>query len=106
MIDYSQKSSSISKVLVFNHSILNFSGLKSCSECSNSLHLHMRVGESRFGLGSVLKVLCIHCSKINDVPTDSQHRRGSRGRGVFDVNTKVGFGESCLHRILPELPHF
>ncbi|XP_078329120.1 uncharacterized protein LOC111135496 isoform X1 [Crassostrea virginica] len=60
---------------------------KGCSICAEVLNLASCVGESRYGLGSILHIKCDGCQRINSVPTGKR-----RQNGVWDVNTKLGAG--------------
>ena len=64
-------------------------GLAKCSKCPQPLELKNTVGETRFGLGSLLHIACRHCGQTTKVPTGKRH--GSR-RNKWDVNSKCALG--------------
>ncbi|VDI22881.1 Hypothetical predicted protein [Mytilus galloprovincialis] len=66
--------------------------LRSCKMCTIPLQLHNTEGEKRQGLGSYLSVRCAECNFINTIQTNKTHVNGSRGPGVFDINTKTAIG--------------
>ena len=48
--------------------------LKSCKTCGNSVHLHDCQKEMRYGLGSILYILCRRCSYVNLITTEKRRR--------------------------------
>ncbi|CAG2254062.1 unnamed protein product [Mytilus edulis] len=56
-----------------------------CTSCDARLHLADIESERRYGLGSILFILCQNsvCSSLNDVKT------GKRNNGTFDINSKL-----------------
>ncbi|XP_052780707.1 uncharacterized protein LOC128217545 [Mya arenaria] len=86
--------------------------LSSCSSCGNSFCINGIVGETIYGLGSILHISCNTCRMVNLVPTGKRHSTsdGSAARRCFDVNTKLaaaminaGVGESQISAIFAEL---
>lgn len=76
-----------------------------CSNCSTELKLSSCVGETRYGLGSLLKIHCNNCNEINNVPTGKRH-----GQNTWDINTKLGaavvfcgLGEMTVNNFLAAL---
>ncbi|XP_062617449.1 uncharacterized protein LOC134279113 [Saccostrea cucullata] len=77
---------------------------KGCSSCGQPLQLTSYIGESRYGLGSLLHLRC-SCKKINYVPTGKRH-----SKNIWDVNSKLGaamifcgIGESVVNNLLAAL---
>ena len=65
-------------------------GLQACSDCKQPLQLTGVVNEKRYGLGSILNVLCC-CSKINTITTGKSHRSAGSHRGVpiYDITQNL-----------------
>ncbi|WAR14915.1 LOW QUALITY PROTEIN: hypothetical protein MAR_005058, partial [Mya arenaria] len=72
--------------------------LSSCSSCGNSFCIN-GIGETIYGLGSILHISCNTCRMVNLVPTGKRHSTsdGSAARRCFDVNTKLAAGKFCHH---------
>ena len=68
-------------------------GLQACSDCKQPLKLTDVVNEKRYGLASILNVLCC-CGQINTISTEKCHRSaGSRREvSIYDINTKLATG--------------
>ena len=68
-----------------------------CKSCGKPLRLADCTQETISGLGSFLYIACGEesCGEINVCHTSKVHRTnaGSRGRPVFDINTKLAAGE-------------
>ena len=75
-------------------------GLRACQEFGEELSLSGTECETREGLASILYVRC-KCGMINSVYTSKLHRTEGRTRGkpVYDVNTKAAMGE-LSHKII------
>ena len=73
-------------------------GLQACSDCKQPLQLTGVVNEKRYGLGSILNVLCC-CGQINTITTGKTHRSAGSRRGVpiYDINTKLAIGKLIYH---------
>ena len=67
-----------------------------CKVCSTPLRLSSSTDETVSGLGSFLYIVCSNseCGEINVCHTNKTHRvaGNSRGRPIFDVNTKIAAG--------------
>ncbi|WAR07762.1 LOW QUALITY PROTEIN: hypothetical protein MAR_017720 [Mya arenaria] len=70
--------------------------LSSCSSCGNSFCIN-GIGETIYGLGSILHISCNTCRMVNLVPTGKRHSTsdGSAARRCFD--------ESQISAIFAEL---
>ncbi|XP_071138502.1 uncharacterized protein [Mytilus edulis] len=55
-----------------------------CNKCNTPLHLKDIVGEMRYGLGSLLEVVCQICSGMKLISTGKRNEKGA-----FDINSKV-----------------
>ena len=68
-----------------------------CKSCGKPLRLSDCSQETISGLGSFLYITCGEetCGEINVCHTSKAHRvnAGTRGRPVFDINTKLAAGE-------------
>ena len=68
-----------------------------CKSCEKPLCLADYTQETISGLGSFLYITCGEetCGEINVCHTSKMHRAnaGTRGRPVFDINTKLAAGE-------------
>lgn len=68
-----------------------------CKSCGKPLRLADCTQETISGLGSFLYITCGEetCGEINVCHTSKMHRAnaGTRGRPVFDINTKLAAGE-------------
>ncbi|CAG2246182.1 unnamed protein product [Mytilus edulis] len=64
-----------------------------CNKCNTPLHLKDIVGEMRYGLGSLLEVVCQICSGMKLISTGKRNEKGA-----FDINSKVALGEAYLKR--------
>jgi low affinity Fe/Cu permease len=57
--------------------------------------------ERRYGLGSILRLLCQSCGTINDIFTGKRHHNAkTKTMPIFDVNTKVAAGKLMITRML------
>ena len=67
-----------------------------CNTCKTPLRLSDCTDETISGLGSYLYIVCQNpeCGEINQCSTNKSHRvtGTTRGRKVFDVNTKLAAG--------------
>ena len=67
-----------------------------CKTCKTPLRLSDCTDETISGLGSYLYIVCQNpaCGEINHCSTNKSHRVAgtTRGRKVFDVNTKLAAG--------------
>ena len=67
-----------------------------CKTCKTPLRLSDCTNETISGLGSYLYIVCQNsaCGEINQCITNKSHRVAgtTRGRKVFDVNTKLAAG--------------
>ena len=72
-------------------------GLKACFLCSQPLRLENCVGETKFGLGHILKIKCDYadCGLVNEIPTGRRHKT-EKGGSAWDVNTKLAAG-MCIN---------
>lgn len=74
--------------------------LKLCQECKkNPLHLSDCVSEIRCGFGSLLKIQCSTCNRINNIYTGKQHRtedKNDKGLKIWDVNSKAALGKNIF----------
>ncbi|XP_076457683.1 uncharacterized protein LOC143291614 [Babylonia areolata] len=59
-----------------------------CKACASLLDLKNTQNETRWGLASVLSVLCGHCQTLNDIYTGKVNET-AEGKIVFDVNIKA-----------------
>ncbi|XP_076457626.1 uncharacterized protein LOC143291581 [Babylonia areolata] len=61
-----------------------------CKKCTSLLDLRRTEREARYGLASVLYILC-NCGMVNDVHTGSKQHRGPNNvpEPVYEVNTKA-----------------
>ena len=50
------------------------------------------LNETKYGLGSILKVSCKYCLAINKITTGSTIGKGRTGHGSFEVNKKMALG--------------
>ena len=68
--------------------------LDACTVCSIPLKLSSCFKEQRYGLGSLLHILCNACDSVNVVATGKRHRidGSTRGMGTWDVNSKLALG--------------
>ena len=67
-----------------------------CTSCRKPLRLSDCREETISGLGSVLYITCGEedCGEVNVCHTSKMHRvTGTRGRPVFDINTKLAAGK-------------
>ena len=48
--------------------------------------------EKQSGLRSIFSIKCSFCGHLNEVKSSAEHRAGSRGPLVSDINTKVVLG--------------
>ena len=64
-----------------------------CQSCGTDIHLRNVVKEARYGLGSVLHIVCQaeDCKYTTRVTTGKQHPGVSSS--IFDVNTKLAIGK-------------
>ena len=63
--------------------------------------------EKQSGLSSIFSIKCSFCGQLNEVKSSAEHRAGSRGPLVSDINTRVvlgslhaGMGYTHLNNIL------
>ena len=63
-----------------------------CKKCSSLLDLNNTQNETRFGLASVLSVLCYDCRTLNDVCT-GKAQRTREGEAMFEINMKTSVSE-------------
>ena len=70
--------------------------------CEQALRLGATISETRFGLGSILKVLCDSCGFINNIPLGKRHKADEQAKVArcWDVNTKAAAGD---HEVLVNL---
>jgi len=70
-----------------------------CKVCAKPLQLSNVTDETVSGLGSFLYITCCNpdCGEINVCHTNKTHRVAgtTRGRPIFDVNTKLAAGLLC-----------
>lgn len=80
-----------------------------CFKCSGILRLSSCIGETRYGLGSQLHIMCTKCEAVNYIPTGKVH-----GLNIWDINTKLGaallfcgLGETAINNLFAaiNLPH-
>lgn len=64
--------------------------LSCCKNCNTALHLHNCVKKTNVGLASTLDIFCPNCEMISVIGTGKKHGN------IYDVNTKIGTGMSCL----------
>ena len=48
--------------------------------------------ENQSGLSSIFGVMCSLCGHINEVKSSGEHRAGSRGQPVSNINTRAALG--------------
>ncbi|XP_048743376.1 uncharacterized protein LOC125656832 isoform X3 [Ostrea edulis] len=79
--------------------------MKGCHYCCKPLNLSACIGDSRYGLGSLLHIKCENCKKVSLVPTGKRH-----GPNAWDVNSKLGaamlfcgIGETAINALLAAL---
>ena len=48
--------------------------------------------EKQSGLRSIFSIKCSFCGHLNEVKSSAEHRAGSRGPLVSDINTRVVLG--------------
>lgn len=69
-----------------------------CKACNTPLRLSDCTDETISGLGSFLYIACQNaaCGEINQCTTNKAHRTAgtTRGRKIFDVNTKIAADKS------------
>ena len=58
-----------------------------CKHCKSLLDLNLTIKESRYGLASVLFIVC-QCGVVNDVHT-ARRQEGDGGRAMYEVNVKA-----------------
>ena len=65
------------------------------------------IEEKQSGLGSMFSVKCSFCGHLNEVRSSGEHRAGSHGPLVSDINTRavlgslhVGMGNTHLNNLL------
>lgn len=78
---------------------------RGCHYCKKPLQLSSCIGDTRYGLGSLLHMECEHCEKVTLIPTGTRH-----GPNVWDVNSKLGaamlfcgIGETTINSLLGAL---
>lgn len=80
-----------------------------CLKCSKKLRLSSCIGETRYGLGSQLHIMCTKCKAVNYIPTGKVH-----GKNIWDINSKLGaallfcgLGETAINNLFAaiNLPH-
>ena len=64
-----------------------------CCACSTELHLIDCKKDVKYGLASVLHVVCRQCKSLNTVQTSKSHApQNGKGSRVYDINTKAALG--------------
>ena len=66
--------------------------------------------ENQSGLSSIFSIKCSFCSHLNEVKSSAEHRAGSRGPLVNDINTRAvlgslhaGMGNTHLNNLLSRM---
>ena len=69
--------------------------------------------ENQSGLSSIFNIKCSFCSHLNEVKSSAEHRAGSRGPLVNDINTRAvlgslhaGMGNTSLGHLLHPQVHY
>ena len=71
-----------------------------CKHCKALLDLNLTIKETRFGLASVLYIMC-QCGVLNDVHTGRKQESEGGGRPMYEVNIKASI--SMYHLTLGQL---
>ena len=64
--------------------------LEHCLFCSMPLRLKSTIGETKYGLGSLLHIRCnnVDCMKVNNICLSGRHTKNR----IWDLNTKAALG--------------
>ena len=68
------------------------------------------MAEKQSGLSSIFNIKCSFCSHVNEVKSSAEHRAGSHGPLVNDINTRAvlgslhaGMGNTHLYNLLSRM---
>lgn len=69
-----------------------------------ALRLSSCTGETRQGLGIILKIMCDYCGLTNDVPCGSRHSSGpGTPPKIWDINSKAAAGNYDKFELLKQI---